>query len=439
MQVTIVGTPAGKTNIGSEQIDGTAQVSHRQPRHRNQNGHNDEGLSQEYLMAKFETTDSGKKRDGRDTDHAVTSHKVAGESISGEPMAPAYEPKFKSFSGIAKQGVDQVLHTVSQFCIEDKEQGKLITANGEKSAYEPRPSFMEGLKQAVQGHSKEEADRLQAEFSIAYMTRKATQFFQDASGSIVDGFQRCFGLENKSAKNAGAQNLSVDQETGQQTITIGKRTYPASDITGQSLAQMSDVPNQTAAPDELEHRKFDAGGKWISANQIDYSGKKPFSGAPDDVFVITAEGNPGSLRHQNRFWVLANDHLSLHTLSALVAHLPERRFFPSGRRLLLVNACESGKPVESSGDEMIEPGISGRSAAAQLAVLSNSWTIGAAGDINSDTGEVYTIGQLGQHVPSKWLLFDPKGTPRLEFGAKMTEEDWAKAESLARKKLDWTE
>ncbi|MFN8656185.1 MAG: hypothetical protein U0105_07580 [Candidatus Obscuribacterales bacterium] len=388
-------------------------------------------------MPQIETGDSGKKRDGRDTDH-VTSHKIAGESISSEPMAPAYEPKFKSFSSVAKQGVDQVLHTVSQFCIEDKEKGKVITANGEKSAYEPRPSFMEGLRQAIQGHSKDETERLQAEFSIAYMTRKATQFFQDASGSIVSGFQRCVGLDDASQKNSVKQNLSVDQETGQQTITIGKRTYPASDITGQSLAQMSDVPNQTV-PDELEHRKFDAGGKWISANQIDYSGKKPFSGAPDDVFVITAEGHPGKLMKESRLWVMDGDRLSLHTLSALVAHLPERRFFPSGRRLLLVNACKSGKSVESSGDEMIEPGISGRSAAAQLAVLSDSWTIGAAGDVNSDTGEVYTIGQLGQHVPSKWILFDPKGTPRLEFGAKMTEEDWQKAESLSRRKLDWAE
>ncbi len=388
-------------------------------------------------MPQIETGDSGKTRDSRDVDH-VTSHKVAGESISGEPMAPAYEPKFKSFSGIAKQGVDQVLHTVSQFCIEDKEQGKLITATGEKPAYEPRPSFLEGLKQAVQGHSKEEADRLQAEFSIAYMTRKATQFFQDASGSIVSGFQRCVGLDDSNQKNSVKQNLGLDQETGQQTITIGKRTYPASDITGQSLAQMSDVPNQTV-PDELEHRKFDSGGKWISAYQIDYSGKKPFSGAPDDVFVITAEGHPGKLMKESRLWVLDGERLSLHTLSALVVHLPERRFFPSGRRLLLVNACKSGKSVESSGDEMIEPGISGRSAAAQLAVLSDSWTIGAAGDINSDTGEVYTIGNLGQHVPSKWILFDPKGIPRLEFGAKMTEEDWQRAESLSRKKLDWAE
>lgn len=388
-------------------------------------------------MPQIETGDSGKKRDSRDIDH-VTSHKVAGESISSEPMAPAYEPKFKSFSSVAKQGVDQVLHTVSQFCIEDKEQGKLITANGEKSAYEPRPSFLEGLKQAVHGHSKEEADRLQAEFSIAYMTRKATQFFQDASGRIVNGFQRCVGLDDSSQKNSVKQNLSVDQETGQQTITIGKRTYPASDVTGQSLAQMSDVPNQTV-PDELEHRKFDAGGKWISANQIDYSGKNPFSGAPDDVFVISAEGRAGKLMKRNPLLgpLYDGERLNYHTLTALIAHLSERKFFPPGRRLILVNACDSGKPVESESNERIEPGISKRSAAAQLAIMSNSWTIGAVGPVNGDTGEAYTLNWKREPVPSKWTLFDPKGVARLEFGAKMTDEDWSTAEALARKKLDW--
>ncbi len=133
------------------------------------------------------------------------------------------------------------------------------------------------------------------------------------------------------------------------------------------------------------------------------------------------------------------ERLSYHTLAALINHLPERRFFPSGRRLIVVNACESGQAVKSEPNELIGPGISKRSAAAQLAVMSNSWTIGAAGEINSDTGEAYTTGHLGQRVPSKWIMFDPKGNARLEFGSKMTAEDWAKAESLGRKKLDWAQ
>lgn len=133
------------------------------------------------------------------------------------------------------------------------------------------------------------------------------------------------------------------------------------------------------------------------------------------------------------------ERLSYHTLAALINHLPERRFFPSGRRLILVNACESGQAVESEPNELIEPGFSKRSAAAQLALMSNSWTIGAVGPIEGDTGKAYRPNLTGEHVPSKWILFDPKGNARLEFGSKMTEEDWAKAESLARKKLDWAQ
>ncbi|MFN8656184.1 MAG: hypothetical protein U0105_07575 [Candidatus Obscuribacterales bacterium] len=207
-------------------------------------------------MPQIETGDSGKKRDGRDTDHVVTSHKVAGESVSGEPMAPAYEPKFKSFSSVAKQGVDQVLHTVSQFCIEDKEKGKVITANGEKSAWEPRPSFMEGLRQAVQGRSKEEAELRQAEFSIAYMTRKAAQFLQDASGDLVDGLKRCFGQESSSEKMTESQESASDR--GEPTVPAAEQSTPTpSGITDQSQTKISETPSVPAAQSESSHQNPD--------------------------------------------------------------------------------------------------------------------------------------------------------------------------------------
>lgn len=188
-------------------------------------------------MPKPDSGDAGERKLAQ-TD-VQTTPKVAGESITGEAMAVAYEPHFKSFSGSGDNRLSAAGKSVSEFCIEDKESGKLITAEGERPASEPRPSFLLGLKQALQGdHSPEETARLQAEFSISYMTRKASEFVRQTAENLMDGIQHCFGSKD--------QLLKTDPITGEQTVTIGKHTYPATDIVAQNPSQQSDAHSPSA-------------------------------------------------------------------------------------------------------------------------------------------------------------------------------------------------
>ncbi|MFN8656177.1 MAG: hypothetical protein U0105_07540 [Candidatus Obscuribacterales bacterium] len=165
-------------------------------------------------MAKADTQDGGEQRKPLHGEVSTTA-KVAHEAISSEPMAAAYEPKFKSFSGAAAERLGAITASVAEFCIEDKEQGKLITAKGEHSNAEPRHSFLQGLKQVLQGgQTPEESDRLQAEFSIAYMMRKASQFMQETAGRVMEGLQGIAdSVPASQSKDAGSadQNLSNEK------------------------------------------------------------------------------------------------------------------------------------------------------------------------------------------------------------------------------------
>lgn len=129
-------------------------------------------------------------KDGGDNNKPTTPAKFASEGITGDQQAPRYEPKFTSFSG----GHDKKLH-VHHFVIEDKEKGVQHTAHGEQKVgqqterntdhpehkaehteHKPRASFLAGLKSILDAATNpKEAEAKQAEFSIAYMLRKAQE------------------------------------------------------------------------------------------------------------------------------------------------------------------------------------------------------------------------------------------------------------------------
>lgn len=112
---------------------------------------------------------------------AVPNENVVKESITDDQQAVRYEPRFRTFSG----GNDEFLPSqsgrgVSEFSLEDKEQGLIHTANGERELdtkqYKPRLSYLIGLKAATKdAHSAEETERLQSVFSIQYMMQKAKE------------------------------------------------------------------------------------------------------------------------------------------------------------------------------------------------------------------------------------------------------------------------
>lgn len=160
-----------------------------------------------------------------------TPVKLINESITDETQAPAYEPKFKSFSSsrddaktdsddnalielmnrvnahqkagenTAQAIVHSVSETVSEFMIEDKDKGVQITARGDRpisgspkdgtagdAKAEPpaRKSFVDGLKAIFDGTSTpDEKAQQEAQFTIEYILRKARETFGSALDAIM--------------------------------------------------------------------------------------------------------------------------------------------------------------------------------------------------------------------------------------------------------------
>lgn len=114
-----------------------------------------------------------------------TTGKVAAEAISDEVQAPAYQPKFKSFSrelGAAKTG-----SAVAEFVLEDKHSGKEYTASGERNV--ARHSFLQGLKTALESaKTPDEEEAVRAFFSIEYILRKASGLVDSVSTAVSKRF-----------------------------------------------------------------------------------------------------------------------------------------------------------------------------------------------------------------------------------------------------------
>ncbi len=159
-----------------------------------------------------------------------TPVKLINESITDETQAPAYEPKFKSFSSsrddaktdsddnalielmnrvnahqkagenTAQAIVHSVSETVSEFMIEDKDKGVQITARGDRpiagvgkdattddaKANPPRKSFIDGLKAIFDGTSTpDEKAQQEAQFTIEYILRKARETVGSAFDALM--------------------------------------------------------------------------------------------------------------------------------------------------------------------------------------------------------------------------------------------------------------
>lgn len=116
-----------------------------------------------------------------------TSLKVASEAVCDEQQAQAYEPKFRSFSGLDGEKLGALAGAAaSRFVLEDRTTGKEVSSKGEQ--YIPRPSFVNGLSLACQdATSPEERAEVTARFSIEYMLRKAEQILGSAHAAVTSG------------------------------------------------------------------------------------------------------------------------------------------------------------------------------------------------------------------------------------------------------------
>jgi hypothetical protein len=362
---------------------------------------------------------------------------------------------------------------VSEFIIEDKQADKAITACGERELYEPGKSWMDGLQRIIgEAQSPEEFAARQLKLCMEYIERKIQELAAMAQGAGHSMVQRQESSTMTGSKQACQSDVTAEAPTTPGILASSMSTIgPAHLQDGSSIhsrnveqpqnvpfvAPALDVPRDVdtagqldgslviAESDNAEHASADAlliannpqenATRFESSeqrkvskasNNIDFSGKSPYSTAPDSVFIISAEGVPCTLLGPNRWLLFAGEYLPFSQVLPIIQSLDSRQFYPEGRRLIQVNACDSAYAANAEA-----------SAAARLARFSNSWTLGAVGSVNTDTNEAYIKPNLfAKEVPGKWALFDPRGVPRMEFPSVMTQADWESARTFINRSSD---
>lgn len=250
--------------------------------------------------APLKSTDRASEGDRK----SETSAKVASESVTDEPQAQAYEPKFKSFSSrndkvtldaddplaqlMAKVNGQrdgaQAGHAVTEFALEDKDAGKLITARGERNLHQPKQSWIDGLKQiADDAKSPEELAQRQGQFSIDYMMRK----LPDSLRSAVDSAQKAFTPQEGSSFGLNQPQMMVINEA-----VVIAQVVPTSEPPDSPVDTSADVPRQAPSDDPIDVSANPAADAPVAApTSADGSINQQISGAVEDVGRVVLKGS----------------------------------------------------------------------------------------------------------------------------------------------------
>lgn len=102
---------------------------------------------------------------------------------------------------------------------------------------------MDGLKRLSQSSelSPEQREREQAQFSIDYIMKKASEFFQDTADGIRDGLQAIMPQTQSDSVTSSTAHTETDPVTGQAMVQVGRRFYPADSVTADSGQIASDA------------------------------------------------------------------------------------------------------------------------------------------------------------------------------------------------------
>lgn len=231
------------------------------------------------------------------------STNLAKEGVSGEEQAPKYEPKFKSFSGHGSEHALSHLGTerneqstgsaaahnvdwfsslmrrltapevrnnggVAEFVIEDKERNTEHTAAGER--YVARPSYLDGLRaQVASAKSPQEAEQIQALFSIEYILKKARDLGAAALSSFAPHTE------------PGKVYVSDDPHAGENDLRQ-RHNIPESVIVASRFDNGSDAAQIPLEP--VKPRQVDAGVTF----QNEFA-------SPPDVLTVRRDGKPGKV------------------------------------------------------------------------------------------------------------------------------------------------
>lgn len=261
-----------------------------------------------------------------------TSPKTAAEAISDQQQAPAYEPKFKTFSGQSDHVLPQAhcsgaesnagstdwfgqlmnrLHSrdlsgkavnqVAEFVLEDKDAGTEVSSKGER--YVARPSYLQGLQvQLKDAKTAEEAEKLQSIFSIEYMLQKARQIGAAAmtqlgvSPAVQSEVQSAPGADNDKRPSDATFSNYEDFEA-----SLNRRNH----LTGAELIGAKPNGELNLATDAILPQATGDNSKSadvVPSRHVDYGvhGEVEDSvfPSPPDVVTAMAPGRPGAILEQ---------------------------------------------------------------------------------------------------------------------------------------------
>jgi hypothetical protein len=436
--------------------------------------------------------------------NSETSAKVAGEAVTDDAQAPRYQPTFTSFSssndkvslddsdplkqvmdGNAQRRGEHIVPSVSEFALEDKQAGKVITARGERSLSEPRQSWMDGLKKVIDdAKSPVEFAQCQGKLCIDYIERKA----QEALRAV----RNLFALPQSTGGGEYAQNSRQTEQSalGSDLLDVGcsapvpfraesggrtskeeeplvqfpileaPPTADSGTAYGDSeptlIALNPDVKSKTepqALASDSTEEILDSFARAIGLEKISrplrpvnqddsglnkgglatFLGIRLLTNAPADILSIGYEGDrgkplaPKSYATPTEFFK-DSSHWSDRTpnIDDWARKIQEWQTVTSFPRLAELRGCYGGDPAKGSDDPRT-------SLAAQVARKSGSYVMASVGGVNGNTG-LSTDGALdgpGKPGLRRAVLFAPDGCPVRYYNTPLTDADWTNARFYA--------
>lgn len=381
---------------------------------------------------------------------SLTSKKVADESVTDETQAERHEKHFTSFSSsnsslkiddsdplkqfVRGAGSHTREQSASEFAIEDKQLGRIVTARGER--YEPRTSWTVGLKNLVsQDPQDANAEQKLLEYCVSYIDRSLQRLANATQGALqgVTSIAEAIGGDGTASKGGAHYTTDLVGELAQKGGTADVALV-ADNPLAKNPARATDGSYSSSNPHKALDAQIAAILKEVASwpkTHTESPTRKPDiayhtgidTNAPLDVVAVGGHGIPGHF-HEAKGWLqiemgpeVSADKLKRDILARYATNNPP---------LAIIVACHSGDSTSDSS-----------SVAAQIARKSKMWVLGSQGNVDRTT--TYTFDRDCLHPNPKgrgYVLFDPAGRRvPYDFNNPITVEDWNVARKLSRLKL----
>jgi hypothetical protein len=421
-----------------------------------------------------------------------TSAKVAGEAVTDEAQAQRYQPTFTSFSSCNdkaslddddplklvmdcnRQGRGEHGSGVAELALEDKQAGKVITARGERNLYEPRQSWMDGLKKVIDdAKNPEEFAERQGKLCIDYIERKAQEalravqnlFSPPQKSGGGEKIQNSYSLDGYSASvpyqaESGSRTSNEEEPLAQLPILEAPltadsgtayrdseptliRLNPDVESKAEPPVSVIDPPQgtldffaQAIGLEKISHplRPVNQDNSGLNKGGLaTFLGIRLLTNAPAEILSIGYEGDRGKPLAPKPSatpieYLKEASHWDDRTpkVDDWARKIQDWQAVPNFPRLAELRGCYGGDPERGSGDPTT-------SLAAQVARRSGSYIMAFVGGVNGTTGLSADGALDGPGKPGlrRAVLFAPDGCPVRYYDTPLTEADWTNARFYA--------